>query len=123
MWAFIGAKQKNVTAKIAAKNPNAGDIWLWVAIDADSKIVPSWYLGDRSAVCAHAFMLDLASRLKNRIQLTSDGHRAYLDAVDWAFSGNIDYSMLIKMYGSRVGGALQSSRMHWLSYPGDRRHA
>ena len=120
MWAFIGAKQKNVTAKIAAKNPNAGDIWLWVAIDADSKIVPSWYLGDRSAACAHAFMLDLASRLKNRIQLTSDGHRAYLDAVDWAFSGNIDYSMLIKMYGSRVGGALQSSRMHWLSYPGDR---
>ena len=71
-----------------------------MSIDADTKIVPSWYLGDRSAACAHSFMLDLASRLKNRIQLTSDGHRAYLDAVDWAFSGNIDYSMLVKMYGN-----------------------
>jgi hypothetical protein len=65
-----------VTPEMAANNPNAGDIWLWVAIDANSKIVPAWHLGDRSAACAHAFMLDLASRLKNRVQLTSDGHKS-----------------------------------------------
>jgi IS1 family transposase len=100
LWAFIGAKQKNVTPEIAAKNPNAGDIWLWVAIDADSKIVPCWMLGNRDAGTASQFLYDLRQRLTNRVQLTSDGHKAYLEGVDYAFSGmNVDYAMLVKLYG------------------------
>jgi len=100
LWAFIGCKQKNVTFQIKATNPDAGDIWLWVAIDAETKLVPSWMLGDRDATAAMTFMLDLARRLSNRVQLTSDGHRAYLQAVDWAFSGDIDHAMLVKLYGA-----------------------
>lgn len=101
MWAFIGAKQKNVTPEIAAKNPNAGDIWLWVAIDADTKIVPCWMLGGRDANTGAQFLYDLRKRLTSRVQLTSDGHRAYLEAVDYAWSGmDIDYAMLIKLYGA-----------------------
>jgi hypothetical protein len=78
LWAFIYAKDKNVTPDIAAKHEGAGNIWLWVAIDADTKIVPCWYLGDRGQQSAHLFMSDLAARLNNRVQLTSDGHKAYL---------------------------------------------
>ncbi len=101
MWAFIGAKQKNVTPAIAAKNPDAGDIWLWVAIDADTKIVPCWMLGGRDAGVASKFLYDLRQRLANRVQLTSDGHKAYLEGIDYAFSGmNIDYAMLVKLYGA-----------------------
>ena len=100
LWAFIGAKQKNVTPEIAAKNPNAGDIWLWIAIDADTKIVPTWTLGGRDAGVASQFLYDLRQRLANRVQLTSDGHKAYLVGVDYAFSGmNVDYAMLVKIYG------------------------
>src|ERR1035438_6729639 len=82
LWAFIYAKDKNVTPEIAAKHEGAGNIWLWVAIDADTKIVPCWYLGDRGQKSAHTFMSDLAARLTNRVQLTSDGHKAYLEAVE-----------------------------------------
>jgi IS1 family transposase len=99
LWAFIGAKQKNVTPEIAAKNPHAGDIWLWVAIDADTKLVPCWSLGDRDALTATDFVDDLASRLADRVQLTSDGHSVYLNAVENAFGANIDYAMLVKLYG------------------------
>jgi IS1 family transposase len=100
LWAFIGAKQKNVTPKIAAKNPHAGDIWLWVAIDADTKIVPCWILGGRDAGVASEFLYDLRQRLTGRVQLTSDGHKAYLEGVDYAWSGmNLDYAMLVKLYG------------------------
>jgi IS1 family transposase len=100
LWAFIGAKAKNVTPEITAKNPNAGDIWLWVAIDADTKLVPCWMLGGRDAGVASQFLYDLRQRLSNRVQLTSDGHRAYVEAVDYAFGGmNIDYAMLVKLYG------------------------
>jgi IS1 family transposase len=100
MWAFIYAKDKNVTAEMAAKHEGAGNIWLWIAIDADTKIVPCWYLGDRGQQSGHAFMSDLAARLSNRVQLTSDGHRAYLEAVDYAFGSDVDYSQMIKVYGS-----------------------
>jgi IS1 family transposase len=100
LWAFIGAKAKNVTPEITAKKPNAGDIWLWVAIDADTKLVPCWMLGGRDAGVASQFLYDLRQRLANRVQLTSDGHRAYVEAVDYAWSGmNIDYAMLVKLYG------------------------
>ncbi len=100
LWAFVYAKQKNVTAEIAQKNPAAGDTWLWVAIDAETKLVPSWFLGQRDARCAHAFIEDLAGRLANRVQLTSDGHRVYLDALEDAFGCYIDNAMLVKMYGA-----------------------
>jgi IS1 family transposase len=100
MWAFIGAKQKNVTPEIIAKNPNAGDVWLWVAIDADTKLVPCWTLGGRDAGVAKDFIDDLASRLRNRVQLTTDGHKPYIEAIESAFGCAVDYSILQKIYGS-----------------------
>lgn len=98
IWGFVGAKQKNVPS---AKRKDAayGDAWLWIAIDADTKLVPCWLVGGRDSDYAMAFMDDLASRLANRIQLTSDGHKAYLEAVEGAFGGDIDYAMLVKLYG------------------------
>ena len=75
-------------------------MWLWVAIDAETKLVPCWQLGDRNAGTAFAFVHDLAQRLSNRIQLTSDGHRVYLEAVESAFGSEVDYAMLVKIYGS-----------------------
>ena len=102
-WAFCYAKQKNVaTAKAAPKG--AGDIWTWVGIDADSKLVASWYVGARDSEAAMIFMDDLASRLANRVQLTSDGHKPYLEAVEGAFGSDIDYAMLVKVYGPAPEG-------------------
>jgi IS1 family transposase len=100
MWSFVYAKAKNVTPAIAAKVQSAGDAWLWVAIDADTKLVPCWSIGPRDAATAHDFIENLAGRLKNRVQLTSDGLRVYLEAVDYAFSGMVDYAMLVKIYGN-----------------------
>ena len=98
IWAFIYAKNRNVQL---AKNapPEAGDVWTWTAICADTKLVPSWRIGDRTSATALDFMDDLRSRLTERIQLTSDGHRPYLAAVREAFGGDIDYAMLVKHYG------------------------
>jgi IS1 family transposase len=93
IWTFNYCKQANVTADIAARVPNAGDMWLWVAIDADTKLVPCVRL---------EFMSDLASRLKHRVQLTTDGYRPYLDAVDAAFATDIDYATLTKWYGTEM---------------------
>jgi IS1 family transposase len=100
LWSFCYAKEKNVTAEIAAKVPGAGSVWLWVAIDADTKVVPCVMLGSRNASDAHAFVSDLASRLRYRVQMTSDGHRPYLEAVEAAFGAEIDYAMLVKLYGN-----------------------
>ena len=100
LWGFNYCKAKNVTSEIAAKVPGAGDIWLWVAIDADTKLVPCVMLGGRSGADAHEFIADLASRLSHRVQLTSDGHRPYLEAVEAAFGADIDYAMLVKLYGN-----------------------
>jgi IS1 family transposase len=99
LWGFNYCKQKQVTPEIADKVPGAGDIWLWVAIDADTKLVPCVTLGSRNAADAHEFITDLASRLKHRVQLTSDGHRPYLEAVESAFGADVDYAMLVKLYG------------------------
>jgi IS1 family transposase len=96
-WAFVGAKQKNLTSKNVAKGA-IGDIWLWAAVDADTKLVPTWLLGDRTASTAQAFMADLASRLSERIQLTSDGLNVYIGAVEKAFGKKIDYAQLQKIY-------------------------
>lgn len=99
IWSFVYAKKKNVpTAKAAPEG--AGDVWTWTAIDADSKLVLSWLVGGRDAEYAHAFMEDVRSRLTRRIQLTSDGHSAYLQAVESTFNLRIDYAQLIKIYGT-----------------------
>ncbi len=100
IWSFVGCKQKNITPKITAKNPSAGDAWTFVAIDAQSKLVLSWLVGLRDAGCATEFLQDVASRLANRIQLTTDGHTMYLSAVEDAFGADIDYAMLQKVYGA-----------------------
>jgi IS1 family transposase len=100
MWGFLYCKEKNVTPKIAAENPCAGDVWLWVALDADTKLVISWTLGDRNSKTATYFVDGVAQRLSNRIQLTTDGHRVYLDAVEGAFGCDVDYAMLVKLYES-----------------------
>jgi len=98
IWSFTYAKQKNVpTAKAAPEG--AGDTWTWTGIDADSKLVMSWMVGGRDGGYAMAFMDDLAKRLANRVQLTSDGHKAYLEAVEGAFGGDVDYAQLVKIYG------------------------
>jgi IS1 family transposase len=98
IWSFTYAKEKNVsTAKAAPEG--AGDTWTWTAIDADSKLVMSWLVGGRDSGYAFEFMADVAKRLANRVQLTSDGHKSYLSAVEGAFGGDIDYAMLIKLYG------------------------
>lgn len=98
IWGFVGAKAKNAKPELKATG-QAGDIWVWVATDADTKLVPSWMVGGRDAEWAMAFIDDLASRLSHRVQITSDGHNAYLDAIDTAFGGEVDYAMLVKVYG------------------------
>jgi IS1 family transposase len=99
MWSWIYCKEKNRTEEIARKNPHAGDIWLWVAIDADSKLVASWMLGGRDFKTARAFVYDLSCRVSNHVQITTDGHRAYLQAIENAFGGDCDYAVLQKIYG------------------------
>ena len=102
IWSFCHAKEKNVaTAKAAPEG--AGDVWTWTAIDADTKLIVSYYVGDRSGESAMTIMDDLRTRLANRVQLTTDGHRAYLEAVEGAFGADIDYAQLVKMYGPTVG--------------------
>jgi IS1 family transposase len=99
IWAFVYAKQKNVP--LAKKAPEgAGDVWTWTAIDADTKLIPSWFIGGRDSDAAIIFMDDLRSRLANRVQLTSDGHKAYLEAVEGAFGSDVDYAQLVKLYGA-----------------------
>jgi len=99
IWSFCYAKQKNVaTAKAAPED--AGDVWTWTALDADSRMIISYLVGGRDSEYAIEFMDDVASRLANRVQLTMDGHKAYLEAVEGAFGGDIDYAQLIKMYGA-----------------------
>ena len=99
IWAFCYSKQKNVPEECKGVF-GFGDVWTWTAICADTKVVPSWLVGDRSAQTAHIFINDLASRLKNRVQLTTDGHKVYIEAVEEAFGCDIDYAMLIKVYGA-----------------------
>lgn len=108
IWSFVYAKQRNVPEEFRGTF-GYGDVWTWTAIDADTKLIPSWFVGSRNADAAWAFMHDLAGRLSNRVQLTSDGHGAYLDAVDWAFESNIDYAQLIKRYGQSPEGTRRYS--------------
>jgi IS1 family transposase len=104
IWSFTAAKQKNVAAMKSPVN-GAGDTWTWTAIDADTKLIVSHFVGGRDGECAMWFMDDLRSRLTNRVQLTSDGHKAYLEAVEGAFGDDVDYAMLVKIYGAASDSA------------------
>jgi IS1 family transposase len=99
IWQFCYAKNKNVPDKLKGVE-GIGDVWTWVAIDGDSKLAVSYLAGKRDAAWAHEFMNDLASRINGRFQLTTDGHRVYLDAVEDVFGSGIDYAMLQKVYGA-----------------------
>jgi IS1 family transposase len=104
IWSFVYAKAKNVPDAHAGEF-GYGDVWTWVAMDADSKLVPSWGVGRRDAFTGHAFIRDLASRLATRVQVTTDGHKIYLEAIEGAFGANVDYAMLVKLYGKEGGTA------------------
>jgi IS1 family transposase len=99
IWSFCYAKEKNVATAKAAPD-GAGDVWTWTAIEGSSKLIVSWLAGGRDGEYARAFMDDVASRLANRVQMTTDGHKAYLEAIEGAFGADIDYAQLIKMFGA-----------------------
>jgi IS1 family transposase len=106
IWSFIGAKRNTVKKdpSILQRNPDAGDVWTWVAIDADTKLIVSFLVGDRDAASALHFMKDIESRLAKRVQLTTDQLSIYLRAVDYAFLGDVDYAMLQKLYAGGQDG-------------------
>ena len=103
IWSFVEMKEKQARQK-TRRPSKVGDTWTWTGIDANSKLIISWFIGSRDADAAWLFMRDLASRLANRVQLTTDGHGAYLSAVDGAFGTSIDYAMLVKQYGTASEG-------------------
>jgi len=96
IWSFVGAKEKNVPKD--EKGAGRGDVWTWTAIDADTKLIASWMVGDRTSATGRMFVCDLSRRLSNRVQITTDGHKAYLDGMEEAFGGEVDYAMLEKVY-------------------------
>jgi IS1 family transposase len=102
IWAFCYSKAKNTSDE--KKLDGAGDVWTWTGIDADNKLMISYLVGNRGAECAVELMDDLKSRLANRVQLTTDGHKAYLEAVEGTFGNEVDYAQLVKMYGETVEG-------------------
>jgi len=108
IWSFCYAKQKNVPEDKQGRL-GYGDVWTWTAIDADTKLVVSWLVGLRSAFYGHKFMVDLQSRLANRVQITTDGHAVYVWAIEDAFGQNVDYAMLVKLYGKEPEGEARYS--------------
>jgi IS1 family transposase len=98
IWSFVGCKQKNVTPD--NQDNGWGDVWTWVSMDATTKLIPCWYVGTRDAGAAHHFIHDLKDRLATRVQLTTDGYKPYLNAVEDAFGADIDYAQLVKIYGN-----------------------
>lgn len=110
IWSFVGSKEKNTSDE--SKEQGNGDAWTWVGIDADTKLVVSWFVGNRSAESANVFMKDMASRITNSMQLTTDGHIAYLSAVSNAFGTNIDFAQLVKVYGSISDGESATERKY-----------
>jgi IS1 family transposase len=111
IWSFCYAKAKNVPEEHKGEF-GYGDVWTWVAIDSQTKLVPSWAVGRRDAFAAHAFMLDLADRLATRAQLTTDGNKVCLEAVEEAFGSGIDYAMLVKMYEGDSGKHVTAERKY-----------
>jgi len=104
IWSFCYAKQKNVE-KAKAAPENAGDVWTWTALDAESKMIVSWEVGNRDAVSAFLLMEDVQSRVKGRMQITTDGHNAYITAVEGVFGDDTDFAQLVKLYGTPAEGA------------------
>jgi IS1 family transposase len=98
VWSFVGAKKKNVPAHLQGVF-GMGDVWTWTALCADTKLIASWMVGSRDGHAARTFISDLSERLANRVQLTTDGHKVYVDAVERAFGADVDYAMLVKVYG------------------------
>ena len=98
-WSFVYAKQKNVPAEMQGEI-GVGDVWTWTALCADTKLIPCWHIGGRTAIDASMFIENLASRLQTRVQITTDGHKAYINAIEGAFGADVDYGMLIKLFGS-----------------------
>ena len=111
IWSFCYSKQKNVP-KDKEGIFGYGDVWTWTAICADTKLVPAWLVAPREASIAYQFMKDLASRLTNRVQLTSDGYKPYLKAVEKAFGNQVDYAMLVKMYGESTERKLGANKKY-----------
>jgi IS1 family transposase len=107
IWSYVGGKDKNLSSE--KKEAGLGSIWTWTIICADTKLIPSWMVGSRDAESAYEFMQDVAGRLRNRVQLTTDGHRPYLEAVEAAFGSDIDYAMLQKIYGAEPGAETRYS--------------
>jgi IS1 family transposase len=114
IWSFVYAKEKNVPEEHNGEF-GYGDVWTFTAIDADTKLVPAWFVGLRNAKCAYEFASDLKARLANRVQLTTDGHGMYLQALESAFGADIDYGMLVKLYGPEPEGARRYSPAKCLS--------
>ncbi len=111
IWAFVGCKQKNTTPETRMVK-QWGDVWTWTAMDAETKLVPCWFVGNRDSSSAYHFINDLAGRLASRIQLTTDGHKPYLEAVEGAFGADIDYAQLQKIYGVQ-GGPKESAEVRY----------
>lgn len=99
VWSFVGAKERNV-GTMKKPRSGVGSVWTWVAIDAQTKLIPSWLVGLRDGEYAKTFVCDLASRLAHRVQITTDGLRAYVEAMEAGFGGNVDYAILHKVYGT-----------------------
>src|SRR5579864_1166750 len=114
MWSWIYCKDKNRTEEIARKCPDAGDVWLWVAVDADSKLVPSWRLGQRDLATATDFVNDLAERVKGRVQITTDALRVYVNVVEDAFGGQADFAQLHKIYRAPMENETRYSPAKWI---------
>jgi IS1 family transposase len=112
------AKRKDRTEEIERKHPDAGDVWLWVAVDADSKLVPSWRLEQRDLATATDFVNDLAQRVKGRVQITTDALRTYVNVIEDAFGSEADYAQLDKVYRAPMGerDALFPRRVHRLRH-------
>ncbi|SRR6266487_809084 len=111
IWQFVGCKEKNASVK--QKRKGWGDVWTWTALDAETKLVPCWYVGTRDTYAAFHFMHDLKDRLATRVQLTTDGLGTYLEAVEDAFGSEIDYAQLVKIYGTQVGPSTQSPEVRY----------
>ncbi len=111
IWSFCYAKDKNVRHAKAAPD-GAGNVWTWTALDADTKLMVTWLVGDRTSSSGVVFLRDLKSRLTNRVQLTTDGHGAYLEATEHTFGDDVDYAMLIKLYGNPEGERGTSERKY-----------
>ena len=108
VWSFCYSKAKNVPVEKRGTF-GFGDVWTWTVIDADTKLIPTWRVGSRDAGVAYDLMMDLARRLRGRVQLTTDGHKSYLSAVEYAFGGGVDYAQLVKIYGEAPEGARRYS--------------